>query len=532
MADTPETGDQEQQEPRLMICPRCSLKQPLGPECRRCGLRRRPTPHGQRQQKPQSPAGPAQPIPRRPSERAEEKPETEKLQPRPRPTERTRPRGAAPAPAAMKRTAPHMPMAHQVPDTLRDAGDAPLWEFGSIRTTMDIFMEAWSIYRDRFWVFTLLGGLSVLTSAVPPVVLGTLGYLISLFAEEWRFVLIAAGAGIGALIALPLTLGMIASEWAAARDDAPGVGDAIDEGFARLGPFVSATALSAMLVTGGLVLGVVPGIALAARMFAAPGAAVDGGRGGLWAIERSAVCVRGYGLDVGVRLGFLTAALSIVPLALFPVTPLTSVPWISLYLAVFALPFGAVFATRLHYELLDTKGMAAFVPVASRERRTWLIVGGAGWAVALIIASLVFGPGAVANLGEMYQGSKTAATSIGRSSDAYKMEGHWAGVDFEGRPGWELTVLDNQIEIASPEGQIYLQGTFKLNMLTTPRSIDVLVSVSPLNAYDNLRMLGVYDLRPGVMHICLGGPARLERPKEIYPIDGVKCLKVMREPVQ
>jgi hypothetical protein len=423
-------------------------------------------------------------------------------------------------------------MAHEIPDTLQPAGEAPLWESGPIRTTTDIFLEAWSIYRDRFWVFTLLGGLSVLTAAVPPVALGTLGYLISLFAQEWRFVLIASGAGLGALFALPLTLGVIASEWAAARDDAPGVADAIDEGFARLGPFASASALSALLVAGGLVLGIIPGMVLATRMFAAPALAVDGGRGGLWAIGRSAACVRGYGLDVGVRLGVLTVALGIVPLALFPFTPLTSVPWISLYLAVFALPIGATFITRLLYELQDTKGMAALVPVGSHEKRSWLAMGGAGWAVALIIAGLVFGQGLATNLGEMYRGSKTAATSIGRSSDAHKMEGQWAGVDFDGRPGWELTVLGNQIEIASPGGQIYLRGTFKLNMLSTPRAIDVLVSYSPLNAYDNLRMLGVYDLRPEVMHICLGGPARLERPREIEPIDGVKCLKVMRKPGQ
>jgi hypothetical protein len=219
-----------------------------------------------------------------------------------------------------------------------------------------------------------------------------------------RTALLAVG-GIGAM-----TMALVAYSWGfgalvcATVDDEADLRRALAEGKRLLWPYIWVSTLLGIIIGGGFLLAVIPGIIFSVWFFFAPLILFAEGTGGMDAVLKSREYVRGNWFDVFVRLLIvwgLSGLLGLVPLV---------GPVLSILLA----PFVLLVQALIYRDLRRVKGDVPY-PCGSRDKAIWLGIGILGYMVVLVVGGYLVAKSPLFQM--LKQGKAGAALMMQTPSD-------------------------------------------------------------------------------------------------------------------
>lgn len=249
-----------------------------------------------------------------------------------------------------------------------------------------LLARGWEIYTSRFWVFM----------GISAVIVGLLLMFFGVFAAVIWEVGMIAGFFLGILAFLTFFLG---STWAMAallcairdREERIGVVEAFHRGKPYLFPLLWVHILSQVIVAGGFVLLIIPGIILSVSMSLRFYVLVAENKRGINALIKSRELVRGYWWSVFGRLlviGLLVFIVIFLGGIIGTLVLGELVGNILLYTLQFLItPLVLAFGFSLYENLRDTKGFAVAEP-PYKSRGKYVAVGILGFALPLILGAV------------------------------------------------------------------------------------------------------------------------------------------------
>lgn len=270
------------------------------------------------------------------------------------------PRTAAAAPAV-----PAIPVRNSAPSRQDTAG-------GELAGVEELFRLAWDTFKQRWGTLLGLFFLTPLMALVPAGIFYGACHLLASALPASRTALMAVG-GIGAMIMV-----LVAYSWGfgalvcATVDDEADLRRALVEGKRLLWPYIWVTTLLAIILGGGFLLAVVPGIIFSVWFFFAPFILFAEGTGGMDAVLKSREYVRGNWFDVFVRLLIVWGLSGLMGL----------VPVVGPVLSILLAPFVLLVQALIYRDLRRVKGDVPY-PCGSRDKAIWLGIGILGYVVVL-----------------------------------------------------------------------------------------------------------------------------------------------------
>lgn len=272
---------------------------------------------------------------------------------------------APPRPAAAPSVAPGIPVRKPAPPKPEPAGN----EMVGVE---ELFRLAWDTFKQRWGTLLGLFLLTPLMALIPAGIFFGACHLLASALPASRTVLLAVG-GIGAV-----TMALVAYSWGfgalicATVDDEADLRRALAEGKRLLWPYVWVSTLLGIIIGGGFLLAVIPGIIFSVWFFFAPLILFAEGTGGMDAVLKSREYVRGHWFDVFVRLLIIWGLSGL--LGLIPVVG----PIVSILLA----PFVMLVQALIYRDLRRVKGDVPY-PCGSRDKAVWVGIGIMGYVVVL-----------------------------------------------------------------------------------------------------------------------------------------------------
>jgi uncharacterized protein (TIGR03067 family) len=115
-----------------------------------------------------------------------------------------------------------------------------------------------------------------------------------------------------------------------------------------------------------------------------------------------------------------------------------------------------------------------------------------------------------------------AAPAPKEEDDAKQLQGFWrvTSIEEEGQTAPDdvktLTVTFEKDTFVMKEGdKVTLKGTFKLDLSSKPKGIDMTIAEAMKDKETPKTMLGVYELSKEGLRWCVAGPNAKERPKSL-----------------
>ncbi|MRR55550.1 MAG: hypothetical protein EG822_13770 [Deltaproteobacteria bacterium] len=241
----------------------------------------------------------------------------------------------------------------------------------------DLFRLSWELYQERFAPLALLYLLTILAFVIPTLAAVGLGFFTTLLAGGITFII---------TVALGLLVGIVGSLWcyggflSAVLDDSLRLEDALRRGKELILPLAWIFLLGGFLVTGGYLLLIIPGVIFTVwfslAQFIMPGENVRG----LAALLKSREYVRGYWLEVALRL-FLVWVVSVL---------VGAVPLFGPILALLFFPYLMIFHCLIYRDLRALKGEISYSH-STKSKLLWPGVALVGWILVPALLILLFG---------------------------------------------------------------------------------------------------------------------------------------------
>jgi hypothetical protein len=228
-----------------------------------------------------------------------------------------------------------------------------------LRDIGKLFEDSWAVYKERFATLFILHLLSVAFLLGPVLALALLGMTAGVMGEEMITIGAGAGAALGALIGSVAMFIPLAGLIAAIGDRGLGVKDSLKAGYGRLWSFLWLMGLAWLLITGGLLLFLVPGLIFAIWFLPAQFIVILEQDRGMSAVMKSRQYVRGRFWDV---LGRLLLIMLLYGTA-------NALPGGGLLFA----PFMYIMLYLMYTDLRDEKSRAGAKATGTRER-LWVII--------------------------------------------------------------------------------------------------------------------------------------------------------------
>ncbi|MEJ2324834.1 MAG: hypothetical protein P8Y77_08620 [Nitrospirota bacterium] len=241
----------------------------------------------------------------------------------------------------------------------------------------DLLGATWLLYKGRFWVLVGLYVLSAALVVALPAAIAALGAIIA------ATVPFAGGAVFGASLLATLA-GMLGSIWAfgaflaASCDETMKFGEALGTGWRRLWSLLWLYLMAGYVVGGGLMLFVLPGLAMLVWFFASQFIIFEEGERGMDAVLKSRAYVRGFGWDVFLRLLVITVLALLASL----------VPVVGSLLFT---PFMVLFMVHIYKDLRGVKGRDVRYQSGAWAKGKWIALATAGYVLPLLAAFFIFG---------------------------------------------------------------------------------------------------------------------------------------------
>lgn len=271
--------------------------------------------------------------------------------------------GEAPKAVAEESPAPFSAASPNKPAALTDIGE--------------LFRQSWELYQKRFAPLILLYLLTILAIVIPTLVAVGLGFFTTL---------LAGGIAFFITVALGVLVGVVGSLWcyggflAAVLDDTLRLEDALRHGKELILPLAWIFLLGGFLVTGGYLLLIIPGVIFTVwfslAQFIMPGENVRG----LAALLKSREYVRGYWLEVALRLFLVWVVSGLVG----------AIPLFGPILALLFFPYLMIFHCLIYRDLRALKPDVSSSH-GTKSKLLWPGVALVSWILVPTLLILLFG---------------------------------------------------------------------------------------------------------------------------------------------
>jgi hypothetical protein len=343
-------------------CPRCGFEQPPTDDCRKCrvNIPKYIEIQKRRSIKPDKAA----------KESREEKPSREI---RESITGDEQTSGEKEKPPQIQEIAPDMPSEKLTGTGLPNIGE--------------LFGRTWDIFKSRIGTLIVLYLLSVVFMVVPLGIFLGAGHLIGILYPDLKAISLAGSGILGIFIGTTgMFWGITAFLFAVVNEDLS-ITDAFGKGWQKCWSFMWLSLIVSFIITGGFLLLIIPGIIFLVWFSLAQFVFANEDESGLNAIIKSKEYIRGYFLDVFVRLlliWIISAVIGIIPL-------------IGPVLTILFVPFMMIFIYLIYSDLREIKGDTSFSP-STGEKFKWVGISTLGYIAVPVIIVAFMGTSLIAPL--------------------------------------------------------------------------------------------------------------------------------------
>lgn len=213
-----------------------------------------------------------------------------------------------------------------------------------------LFSDSFALYKEHFWTLIVL-------IAIPYFVFGS-GWLLVAGGMVWGLVLYI----LGLLLFLPAGMGVICALFKGTE-----VAQSLRAGFSLFFPALWMSILMFLVVIGGYVMLIVPGILMSLWFSLSSFALVIEGKRGLNALLQSREYVRGYWWSIFVRFLLLSIPLMLLYGALSVLLGKPTAGVVYMVVSIFISPFASVYLYKIYQNLAALKPtLAASQPASGR----------------------------------------------------------------------------------------------------------------------------------------------------------------------
>ena len=251
----------------------------------------------------------------------------------------------------------------------------------------ELFGRTWDIFKSRIGTLIVLYLISVVFMVIPLGIFLGAGYLIGILYPDLKTISLSVGGVLGMVIGTTgMFWGIAAFLFAVVNADLRII-DALGKGWQKCWSFMWLSLIVGFIITGGFLLLLIPGIIFLVWFSLAQFVFANEDERGLNAIIKSKEYVRGYFLDVFVRLLLLwviSAVMGIIPL-------------IGPVLTVLFVPFMMIFIYLIYSDLREIKGDISFSP-STGEKFKWVGISTLGYIAVPVIVVAFMGTSLIAPL--------------------------------------------------------------------------------------------------------------------------------------
>jgi hypothetical protein len=250
------------------------------------------------------------------------------------------------------------------------------WQSNGVMTPIGAsFVEAWGIYRRRFWTLFSLYLLSSLFLLLTIGIFVLAGWFLAKTIPAISQEILVISGGVGGVIGfLGASLGY-AGFLAALLDDRMGIRESLECGKDKLWSFLWVSFLIGFIVSGWFLFVLIPGIIFHTWFFFAQFIVMEGNTRGMSALLQSKQYVRGHWFGVFLRLLGILVFFLVIGL----------IPFIGSILSLLVFPYTMVFCSLIYRDLKSLKADDSMPLYTTWDKAQWLIMGGIPWIILLVI---------------------------------------------------------------------------------------------------------------------------------------------------
>lgn len=222
-----------------------------------------------------------------------------------------------------------------------------------------LLRNAWEIYRGRMWTLIAVGLAAVILPVLALVPFIALGYFVSQSMPDFQQIIMAANFLLGMVGAVWLGNWGVSAFLIAVSDQQAGIKEVFIKAKPKVLGHIWLGVLTGLIVMGGYLLLIVPGIIFAVWFFFAPFVFIEEDVRGMDALLKSKAYVRGKWIPVCVRLIAIWLFSALVSL----------IPFVGQLLALFLVPLCFVYTFLVYQDLKASKGPMTFQPTKKEKIR-------------------------------------------------------------------------------------------------------------------------------------------------------------------
>ena len=268
----------------------------------------------------------------------------------------------------------------------------------------DLLRKALEVYKPRMWTLVVLTLVMVFLPALVLAALIGAGALLFLFLPDFRHVILLASILPASAAAIWCANWALTALFTAIADDSCGIKEALRCAKTVTLAHIWLTMLMGLVIAGGYMLLIVPGVVLTVWFFFAPLILINEDARGMEALLKSKEYVRGRWLGVCWRLiavWFISVAISCIPV-------------IGQLLAFLFIPFSFVCSFLIYQELRSIRADMAFEP--TQRAKTGIVAVGAVPVLATVVLFVFIGSMLFMSVGALkakLTGGSPATATIG-----------------------------------------------------------------------------------------------------------------------
>jgi tetratricopeptide (TPR) repeat protein len=244
----------------------------------------------------------------------------------------------------------------------------------------ELFRKAWEIYRGRMWTLIAVGLAAVI---LPVLALGpffVLGHFTSQSVPDFQQIIMVGTFLLGMVVAVWLGNWGVSAFLIAIVDQQSSIKEAFIKAKPKVPAHIWLGVLTGLIVMGGYLLLLIPGIIFAVWFFFAPFVFIEEDVRGMDALLKSKAYVRGKWIPVCVRL-----------IAVWLLSALVSlIPFVGPLLALFLVPFSFVYTFLVYQDLKASKGPMTFRP-SKKEKIRFVAASAFGFAMPVVLVFAFMG---------------------------------------------------------------------------------------------------------------------------------------------
>lgn len=119
----------------------------------------------------------------------------------------------------------------------------------------------------------------------------------------------------------------------------------------------------------------------------------------------------------------------------------------------------------------------------------------------------------------------------GQNAVRTEVEGAWSGVEISGAAGsWKFNVSGNNASITATYPVMSYSGNISVDTTTSPRRLDLDITVSTITEYIGTKSLGIYKISGDTLYYAAGEPGVTFRPRGFVGTSTSRVFVLLNKP--